>query len=238
MKLNTKRTVLVGLAFLSICAFWQMYDNRDPQDPHGNLPHGRKRFRRRSWRRTISSPCSCCRCSADCPINAPPALGRRTSLYSVRHPRGRRGDDGAAHSRPTASTLRPDAWKQVCFIIGAGNPADRHGYLPQPRRGADARRHPQAPALQGQRHHQPDGRPGRHHLPGHYHISVSQNKPRTGARFNYLPLFAIVGGHHAGRPCRRSAAAVGRAEAGGGESGAVRTRTPSDNLAQVDGQRP
>lgn len=27
MKLNSKRTVLVGLAFLSICAFWQMYDN-------------------------------------------------------------------------------------------------------------------------------------------------------------------------------------------------------------------
>ena len=27
MKLDYKRTVLVGLAFLSICAFWQMYDN-------------------------------------------------------------------------------------------------------------------------------------------------------------------------------------------------------------------
>ena len=27
MKLNNKRTFLVGLAFLSICAFWQMYDN-------------------------------------------------------------------------------------------------------------------------------------------------------------------------------------------------------------------
>lgn len=30
MKLNYKRTVLVGLAFLSICAFWQMYDNVVP----------------------------------------------------------------------------------------------------------------------------------------------------------------------------------------------------------------
>ena len=27
MKLDHKRTVLVGLAFLSICAFWQMYDS-------------------------------------------------------------------------------------------------------------------------------------------------------------------------------------------------------------------
>ena len=31
MILNTKRTVLVGFAFLSICAFWQMYDNLIPK---------------------------------------------------------------------------------------------------------------------------------------------------------------------------------------------------------------
>ena len=30
MKLNYKRTFIVGLAFLSICAFWQMYDNVIP----------------------------------------------------------------------------------------------------------------------------------------------------------------------------------------------------------------
>ena len=30
MKLNSRRTVLVGLAFLSICAFWQLYDNVVP----------------------------------------------------------------------------------------------------------------------------------------------------------------------------------------------------------------
>ena len=30
MKLDTKRTYLVGFAFLSICAFWQMYDNLIP----------------------------------------------------------------------------------------------------------------------------------------------------------------------------------------------------------------
>ena len=30
MKLNTKRTFFVGLAFLSICAFWQMYDSVVP----------------------------------------------------------------------------------------------------------------------------------------------------------------------------------------------------------------
>ncbi len=31
MKLNTKRTVLIGFAFLSICAFWQLYDNLVPK---------------------------------------------------------------------------------------------------------------------------------------------------------------------------------------------------------------
>ena len=31
MKLDTKRTILVGFAFFSICAFWQMYDNLVPK---------------------------------------------------------------------------------------------------------------------------------------------------------------------------------------------------------------
>ena len=31
MKLDTKRTVLVGFAFLAICAFWQMYDGLIPK---------------------------------------------------------------------------------------------------------------------------------------------------------------------------------------------------------------
>ena len=30
MKLNSRRTILTGLAFLSICAFWQMYDSVIP----------------------------------------------------------------------------------------------------------------------------------------------------------------------------------------------------------------
>ena len=30
MKLNYLRTFIVGLAFLSICAFWQLYDNVVP----------------------------------------------------------------------------------------------------------------------------------------------------------------------------------------------------------------
>ena len=30
MKLNSRRTILVGFAFLSICSFWQMYNNVVP----------------------------------------------------------------------------------------------------------------------------------------------------------------------------------------------------------------
>ena len=30
MKLNYKRTFFIGLAFLSICSFWQLYDNIIP----------------------------------------------------------------------------------------------------------------------------------------------------------------------------------------------------------------
>ena len=30
LKLNNRRTILVGLAFLSICSFWQRYDNLVP----------------------------------------------------------------------------------------------------------------------------------------------------------------------------------------------------------------
>ncbi|WP_029231053.1 MFS transporter [Butyrivibrio sp. VCB2006] len=31
MKLNAKRTILIGFAFMSICAFWQFYDNEIPK---------------------------------------------------------------------------------------------------------------------------------------------------------------------------------------------------------------
>ena len=37
MKLNNKRTILVGLAFMSICAFWQLYDNIIPLIPQFEL---------------------------------------------------------------------------------------------------------------------------------------------------------------------------------------------------------
>ena len=39
MKLNYKRTLLVGFAFLSICAFWQSVRQRNPPDLKKHVPY-------------------------------------------------------------------------------------------------------------------------------------------------------------------------------------------------------
>ena len=206
MKLNTKRTVLVGFAFLSICAFWQMYDNLIPKILTETFHMGE----------SVSGMIM----AADniLALFLLPLFGglsdKCTSRLGRRRPYILFGTLAAVAVMMALPILTdsfhasPDAW----LYHRSWNPADRHGCLPQPRRGADARRHPKAPAFQGQRHHQPDGRPGRHHLPDYYHISVQNN--RGCVRF--LPAAVRhCGGHHAGRPCRHSAVR-GRTQAGGG----------------------
>ena len=70
MKLNNKRTILVGLAFLSICAFWQMYDNVIPliltKTFHMNETYSGCRFSARFLTGQARSSASGCRssCSA------------------------------------------------------------------------------------------------------------------------------------------------------------------------------
>ena len=44
MKLNYKRTLLVGMAFFLISAFWQAYDH--PLDPHQPFRSSPNRIRR------------------------------------------------------------------------------------------------------------------------------------------------------------------------------------------------
>ncbi len=39
MKLNYKRTLLVGFAFFLISAFWQAYDATIPPDPYQQIWH-------------------------------------------------------------------------------------------------------------------------------------------------------------------------------------------------------
>jgi hypothetical protein len=77
-KLNYKRTFLIGLAFLSICSFWQMYDNIIPlilQNTYHlgetmtgklNEPHGTER---------CSVPCGFQLCS----VSAKPCAKRRAA---------------------------------------------------------------------------------------------------------------------------------------------------------------
>lgn len=63
MKLNNKRTILVGLAFLSICAFWQMYDGIVPLILT-NTFHLNKTFSGAIMAADNVLRCSCCRSSA------------------------------------------------------------------------------------------------------------------------------------------------------------------------------
>ena len=66
MKLNYKRTILVGFAFFLICAFWQAYDNTIPLILTNKFGMSQtwSGVRIRSW------PCSCCLCSAPFPTAA------------------------------------------------------------------------------------------------------------------------------------------------------------------------
>ena len=80
MKLNTKRTVLVGFAFLSICAFWQMYDNLIPKILTETFHMGES-VSGMIMQRTTFLPCSCCRFLAGCLINAPPALAAAVPIF-------------------------------------------------------------------------------------------------------------------------------------------------------------
>ena len=55
----------------------------------------------------------------------------------------------------------------------------QHGHLPEPSRGADARRDDKAPAQQGQRRYQPHGRCGRHNRARCWAWSSAPARPRT-----------------------------------------------------------
>lgn len=70
MKLDKKNTVLIGFAFLSICAFWQMYDNLVPL-MLTNTFHMNEVFSGAIMAADQrAGPCSCCPCSERCPTSA------------------------------------------------------------------------------------------------------------------------------------------------------------------------
>ena len=126
MKLNTKRTVLVGFAFLSICAFWQMYDNLIPKILTETFHMGE----------SVSGMIM----AADniLALFLLPLFGGLSDKCTSRL--GRRRPYilfGAAHSHRQLPRF-PRCLETGVLYHRSGNPADRHGCLPQPRRGADA----------------------------------------------------------------------------------------------------
>ena len=118
MKLNTKRTVLVGFAFLSICAFWQMYDNLIPKILTETFHMGE----------SVSGIIM----AADniLALFLLPLFGglsdKCTSRLGRRRPYILFGTLAAVAVMMALPILTdsfhasPDAWKQVCFIIGLG----------------------------------------------------------------------------------------------------------------------
>ena len=116
MKLNTKRTVLVGFAFLSICAFWQMYDNLIPKILTETFHMGE----------SVSGMIM----AADniLALFLLPLFGglsdKCTSRLGRRRPYILFGTLAAVAVMMALPILTdsfhasPDAWKQVCFIIG------------------------------------------------------------------------------------------------------------------------
>ena len=118
MKLNTKRTVLVGFAFLSICAFWQMYDNLIPKILTETFGMGE----------SVSGMIM----AADnvLALFLLPLFGglsdKCTSRLGRRRPYILFGTLAAVSVMMALPILTdsfhasPDAWKQVCFIIGLG----------------------------------------------------------------------------------------------------------------------
>ena len=118
MKLNTKRTVLVGFAFLSICAFWQMYDNLIPKILTETFHMGE----------SVSGMIM----AADnvLALFLLPLFGglsdKCTSRLGRRRPYILFGTLAAVAVMMALPILTdsfhasPDAWKQVCFIIGLG----------------------------------------------------------------------------------------------------------------------
>ena len=197
MKLDTKRTVLVGFAFLSICAFWQMYDNLVPLILTNTF----------HLNETISGAIM----AADnvlalflLPLfgglsdKCTSRLGPPPPLYPVRHIGSYLPDASAA---PVCRQLpRSPRRRQDCPVyLRAGPAAGCHGYLPQPCRGPDAGYHPQAPALQGKRHHQSDGRGGRYSVSADHHLPIPCEERDLR---QLLPAVRHCGRHYGGGPGR------------------------------------
>lgn len=129
MGFNTKRTLWVGFGFMSICAFWQIYDGIVPlilRDTFGLDGAGKGLVMAADnilrW--------FCCPCSDPCPTGPHTRLGRRMPYILAGTRRG-----GGVHA-VYPSGGRPRKPAPVCR--GAGPYPAVHGRLPEPHGGPDA----------------------------------------------------------------------------------------------------
>ena len=147
MKLNYRRTFLVGLAFLSICAFWQMYDNVVPLILT-NTFH-------------LNETYSGAIMAADniLALFLLPLFGslsdRHTTKIGKRMPFILFG---------TAAAVTRSGDRLHCH---SGTSSDRHGNVPVAGGRADAGRDAQASPVESERGHQPDGSGRRNSVPWH-----------------------------------------------------------------------
>ena len=128
LKLDNRRTILVGLAFLSICSFWQMYDNLVPL------------ILRETFRLDEAY------------TGAIMAADNILALFLLPFFGGhRRGGGLDEHPAHPGQQLRPGGGPLQAGELHhcAGPAADLHGHLSLSCRGPDAGRHPKALALQG-----------------------------------------------------------------------------------------
>ena len=144
MKLNTKRTCLVGLAFLSICAFWNLYDFVIPLVLKNTYHLGD------TWSGVVMAMDNILA------LFLLPVFGALSDKANTRI--GRRmpfilGGTAAAAALMLALPIVIRDGTLPVFLGLPGTAAGGHGHLSLPGGGADAGRDSQATALQGQRHH-------------------------------------------------------------------------------------
>lgn len=168
MKLNYKRTLLVGLAFLSICAFWQLYDNVVPLILKNTFD--------------IPDDIAGVIMALDnvLALFLLPLFGKLSDRTHTRLGRRMPYILGGTLVAVVLMNLLPvaDAARSLwLFVVALGLLLLAMGVYRSPRRGAHAGRNPQAPAQQGQRHHQPDGRGGRHPDAAHHQADRPQDRP-------------------------------------------------------------
>ena len=196
MKLDTKKTIQIGFAFLSISAFWQMYNNVIPLVLTNTFHNERDDSGAIMAADNILA------------LFLLPLFGgisdRCKSRMGRRKPFVLFGTIAAVILMlllplvDNSYFTNPSDTKTILFIGILGCLAGCHGHLPEPGGGSDAGRYAKTSAQQGKRRHQSDGGPGRNYLSDYYQCALFLGADgRAGAR-GLFPAVSRSGGDYAG----------------------------------------